>query len=654
MFYPQAMTEIELIVPAKDMLAVTKVLSGRGVFQQTNSNDLITEPNLSQNNNWQETSASYASLERRILAILQALSLEEGRPPAGDLDSLLELGPAEATVGQIEAEVKQVTDRLTEAQKHLEHLEITLRELEPLAGIDLDISMLHGSRYLFMILGILPVENLERLQTSLSRIQTEFVVLSKNPRKAVVWLASTKENAGVLERAARSAYVNPLTLPEGYQGTPAEIVEKLQGSIAEIQASNAREKDCLNSLGKAHQSVLQSLLWDVRASHMMTDAILHYGQLRHTYFIVGWAPTARVGEVIERLKLSSRDIIIETFPYKRDGSRKDIPVSLNNSKLLRPFQSLVTTYAQPRYEEIDPTLLIAVTFPVLFGAMFGDVGQGLVLAGLGWLLMSRKVKALNSLAGLGGLITACGLVATVFGFLYGSVFGIEDLIPALWMRPMENIMTILGIAIGGGVVLLSVGFIMGMINAFIARDWGRLFFDHNGVAGFVLYWSLIGLVLGSGMFIQGVSVPTRLCIVLVCISGVFIMFSEIFKNLVDGHRPLLESGIGTYAIQAFFELFETFIGFLSNSLSYVRVGAFAVAHAGLSGVIFILAEMVNPGEGVGYWLVVVLGNLFIVGFEGLIVGIQTMRLEYYEFFSKFFTGGGARYQPLALRPTAEE
>jgi V/A-type H+-transporting ATPase subunit I len=101
-----------------------------------------------------------------------------------------------------------------------------------------------------------------------------------------------------------------------------------------------------------------------------------------------------------------------------------------------------------------------------------------------------------------------------------------------------------------------------------------------------------------------------------------------------------------FAFQAFVELFEKLISLFSNSMSFVRVGAFAVAHAGLSGAIFVLALMVGPDKGIGYWLVVVLGNLFIVGFEGLIVGIQTMRLHYYEFFSKFFTGGGALYQPL--------
>ena len=132
------------------------------------------------------------------------------------------------------------------------------------------------------------------------------------------------------------------------------------------------------------------------------------------------------------------------------------------------------------------------------------------------------------------------------------------------------------------------------------------------------------------------------------------MFSEVLIHVVEKHRPLIDGGLGTYAIQAIVELFETLISMLSNSLSYVRIGAFAVAHGGLSAVIFILAGMVGSPHSVGYWIVVLIGQLFIVGFEGLIVGIQTMRLEYYEFFSKFFSGGGMRYKPLTLLPPADE
>jgi V/A-type H+-transporting ATPase subunit I len=163
---------------------------------------------------------------------------------------------------------------------------------------------------------------------------------------------------------------------------------------------------------------------------------------------------------------------------------------------------------------------------------------------------------------------------------------------------------------------------------------------------------MIGLAAGGYLGKQ--LAPPPLLLTMIVLGAIGVMFAEVFERKMEGHHPLIEGGMGTFIIQIFFELFETFISFLSNTLSYVRVGAFAVAHGGLSAVIFVLAEMVSPGKGIGYWIVIVIGNLFIVGFEGLIVGIQTMRLEYYEFFSKFFKGGGLRYEPLKLRPTGDE
>jgi V/A-type H+-transporting ATPase subunit I len=456
-----------------------------------------------------------------------------------------------------------------------------------------------------------------------------------------------------LERAARSAYLNPLSLPDSYKGTPAEIIKLLHANIKNTQENIAELKKALTQLGKANRQQLQKLLWDVRASRLMTDAIVHFGRLRYTYLIVGWVPSSHLDALIQRVKQVSKETLIETYPIKRAGENQNVPVSLQHSRLLNPFQMLVTIYAHPRYGELDPTWLIAITFPILFGAMFGDAGLGLVLALLGWLLTSRRVKALRSMASLGGLITTCGLVATVFGFLYGSLFGFENVLPSLWMRPIENIMEILIIAIVAGLVLLSLGFLIGIFNSFIARDWGKLLFDHNGLAGLVLYWSLLGLV--AGAFLGKLPVPPIVFIFGAAIGGIAVMFSEAFQHLLEGYRPIIEGGIGTYAIQAFFELFETVISLLSNSLSYIRVGAFAVAHAGLSAAFFILADLLGGSLGpIGYWIVVVIGNIFIIGFEGLIVGIQTMRLSYYELFSKFFTGGGTRYEPLTLYPTKNE
>jgi V/A-type H+-transporting ATPase subunit I len=155
------------------------------------------------------------------------------------------------------------------------------------------------------------------------------------------------------------------------------------------------------------------------------------------------------------------------------------------------------------------------------------------------------------------------------------------------------------------------------------------------------------LGLGASLVLANFPIPTLVFIVLALISGTAVTLSEVLKHLVERHRPLIEGGIPMFAFQTFVELFEKLISLFSNSMSFVRVGAFAVAHAGLSGAIFVLAELVGGGpQSVPYWIVVVLGNIFIVGFEGLIVGIQTMRLHYYEFFSKFFVGGGIAYEPL--------
>jgi V/A-type H+/Na+-transporting ATPase subunit I len=650
MFYPQAMTELELIVPAKDLLAVTKVLSGKGVFHQVDSSYLSPETKSGQANPWQEKAISYAGLERRIQNLTSALGVDEGVPNKKEFENLTQVEVVGPEIDKIEAEVKKVADKAAEDHKHLEQLHSILNQLEPVADIDLDISALRNPHFLFSMLGTMPVANMERLQTSLSRLPFVFLPLRQDSQNAVVWLVGAKNNADILERAARSAYLNPLSLPSDYQGTPAEIIKTVRKNMDAAQKSLDAQKTEIAQLKKSYQKELQSFLWEVRSSRLLTDAITRYGRLQYTFLVVGWALADRVEGLKTQIKQISKETMIEAYPTRRDGDNQNVPVYLQHAKALAPFQMLVTTYARPRYGELDPTWLIAITFPLLYGAMFGDLGQGLVLALVGWLISTKRI--LRSMTSLGGLIMACGLMAAVFGVLYGSVFGFEEVIHAVWMRPLENIMTILVIAIGAGLVILSIGFLLGIYNAIRMHEWGRAIFDHNGIAGLVLYWSMLGV--GGSIALPNFPIPSIVFIVLLVISGIAIMFSEVFKHLIEGHRPLIEGGIGTYLIQAFFELFEAVITYISNSLSYVRVGAFAVAHGGLSAAIFSLALMVSPNEGIGYIIVLIIGNIFITGFEGLIVGIQTMRLSYYEFFSKFFTGGGARFEPLSINPGKDE
>jgi V/A-type H+-transporting ATPase subunit I len=652
MFYPQEMTEIEIITPAKDLLTVTKTLSGQGIFNQTDVNYLGMDKGNTQPNQWQEKATAYSVLERRLQSILSSLSVEKTNPPQRDYDSLVDAEKAKTVVDEVELQVKGLVDQINAENKKIEHLKNVLLQIEPLTGIDVDFSQFQNSRYLYSIIGIMPNENIDRLGTSLARIPHEQFTLNQKQQKTVVWLAASRENADVLDRAARSAYLDPVNLPQDYQGTPSQIIESVKKSITDSETKIESLKKPLAELRKEKEKELTELLWDIKCSHLTTNAILKYGRLKYTYIIVGWIYSSFATKLQEKLKSISQDILIETHATKREKDSNDIPIALNNPKLLRPFQMLVSNYAEPKYGELDPTPLVAILFPLLFGTMFGDVGHGLILAVLGYLGMTKKLKFMKFLGGLNPIIFACGIVSMIFGFLYGSFFGFENILPAIWLRPGENIMTILIITIIAGVIVLSIGYLLNIYNLFKVKDWPNFLFSKNGVSGLFLYWSLLGM--GVSLVLPASHLPKIPFIAATIIGVIAIGGAEVFRRLMEGHRPLLDGGVGMFAVQVFFELLEVFISYLSNSLSFVRVGAFAVAHGNLSGVFFILGTMISPTHGVGYWIMFLVGMVFIVGFEGLIVGIQTMRLTYYEIFGKFFTGGGKRFEPLSLHPAEND
>ena len=662
MFFPEAMTELELIVPSKDLLAVTKVLGNRGVFHQIDSTYLGLE-NLGPNT-WQEKAASYSTLERRIQVIMQNLNLPEEYSGASKVDSLSDIEPLQAAVDRIEREVKETSDQVAAEKKSLEQFESQLHQLEPIADTNFDVGALRKSNYLHSVLGILPAENVGRLETSLSRVPHAFFTLREDPKKPVVWVLGPRSNSDVIDRAVKSAYLNPLTLPDEFEGSPAKVTESIRKAIEASKQKISELNEALAKLANTHKNELLKLLWEVHVSRMIADAIARFGQLRHTYVVVGWVPSADMDMLTQRLKQASKEILIEATPVQTTGHHANVPVSLRNPGILGPYELLVNTYARPRYEEIDPTALIAITFPLLYGAMFGDVGHGLVLAAIGWFLSRRS--------SLGGLLVACGLSGTIFGFLYGSIFGFEEVLPHhpffgqfFWMSPIHNVLGILQVAIGAGIVLLITAHVVNLYNAARSGDWGRFFFDSNGLAGLVLYLSFL-VILGNvaaSLFTGDSFLPPvllaigRIGIVVTIAKILFIVglglatiFSHPLQHWMETGHFEVEGGWGMFAIQSAAEVLEKFISMLSNTLSYVRVGAFAIVHAGFTGAVFVIARLVGGGEesGFGYWTVVVLGNLFVIGLEGFIVTIQTMRLHYYEFFSKFFRGGGSPYEPLAL------
>ncbi|MGC9469300.1 MAG: V-type ATP synthase subunit I [Anaerolineae bacterium] len=634
------------MVPEQDIVPVTEALAHLQLFHVATTATEVQESAASatgESGEWVKHVSRFSQLEQRILDVTSLLGVEIGPQPDGT-PRMVSADVAERDIETLEREAKRPFEELEESRKELEQLRSFREQVAPLVGLDVELAKFREARYIYSMLGSMPLENVERLKTSLEPIPSVLVVLNEGQRLATVALFGLRSDAEILRRAARSAYLMPFELPDKYGGTPAAVVTALDQSINRAREHIAQSQAVLHNLHETRIRRLRHLLWRLRASRKLAETIAGFQKFRYTYLVEGWVPASKVEPLKLRIREVSKETAVEAHvPTRREEAQA--PFEFSNPPLIRAFEGLVTTYGYPMYRELDPTPLVALTFPLIFGLMFGDIGHGFVLVLLGLLLQSRKVRALEGLAGLGGVIAVCGVSSLTFGLLYGSLFGLEDVVPALWLRPLERTTDVLVVAIVFGIATLTLGMLYNVLRAVLEGGWGEILFSRNGVAGILFYLSLVGL----GASFLGVDLPmsTSLLLPILIAGGALVALAEILEPLTKG-ESIQKGAVGMAAVEGLFELFETLLSLISNTLSYVRMGAFAVAHGALGLVVFILARLVDPSEGVGYWIVALLGNLLVIGFEGMIVGIQTLRLEYYEFFSKFFTGRGKPYRPLTL------
>jgi len=326
---------------------------------------------------------------------------------------------------------------------------------------------------------------------------------------------------------------------------------------------------------------------------------------------------------------------------------REAPVRLINTKLFRPFELLVKTMGMPANSEIDPTPLAAVSFVVMFGFMFGDIGQGLVLMLIGVVLrMVAKGDRPEGPAQAGGILIVCGISAAVCGLLFGSIFSNEHVIGALWFHPMTDVMRLFGVTILLGVVIIITGLVINIVNSIMNSDYTEALLDKRGLAVLVCYVAALVFAVRYALTGNVTSWPSLVVFLGIPLS-VFMLRGFIGVAFFNADRP---ESIVEYIIETLLEVLELAMGLLANTVSFIRVGAFALSHTGLGIVTYTLAAIYDPAmKSIGVYLIIILGNIFIIGFEGLVCGIQSMRLEYYEFFSKFFKGDGAAFTPFVLK-----
>lgn len=544
------------------------------------------------------------------------------------------------------ADYQVLQDKKEKLRNKISDLLEKQKMIAPFRPLDCNLNQVLHYKYITYRFGRIAIEYYYKLQKYLMDDLTAIFAEGERDESYVygVYFVSPGE-AQKADAVFRSLHFERIALPDHYEGSPSDAYKKLQRQIdkhtREIEDLDAEAAQMLSDRAPqiiASKNRLEELShnFDVRkmAARMKDNQ-------EDFYILCGWMSETDVEKF--QKEIEGDDKIFVVVEDDRETYFGAPPTKLKNPKLFKPFEMYVQMYGLPAHDEMDPTMFVGLTYSFIFGAMFGDVGQGLLLLiGGGLLYYFKRIP-------LAGIVATAGVFSTIFGFLFGSIFGFEDIIDAVWLRPIEHMTTlpfigklntvfVVAVAFGMGIILLSM--VLHIINALRSHDIEAAWFDVNGVAGLVFYGSVVATIV---LFMTGHKTPGG--IVLAVMFGVpllLILFREPLTKKIQKRADKMEESKAMFLVQGFFELFETLLSYFSNTLSFVRIGAFAVSHAAMMEVVLMLA---GAEKGSLNWVVVILGNLFVCGMEGLIVGIQVLRLEYYEMFSRFYKGSGRTFDP---------
>jgi len=569
----------------------------------------------------------YAKTREKAQAFLEML----GSAPA------IHLPMTGATAVNLVEEAQSTYDRRSDKLRELEEehrLALAYaNRLQPFESFDVPLATLEKLEFIHHRFGRIPDQHLRQYETFLHDDEKILVrICTRNKEYAwILYLTpiSQRDTVDAVFSSLNFEVINLAEISENQDMRPGELLSYWRGRAAalELEIQALTQKNLVETIGSKER--LSIACEKVEAMYAAFD-VKRYAALsrgKRIFTFVGWMPENEASKL--EAEIDGDDLAV--FARYAD-TKESPPTRLKNPPIVRQFEFFTRLYGLPVYDELDPTPLLAVTYTLLFGLMFGDVGHGLTLALLG-LYIHRFLKK-----PLGGILTIVGASATGFGFLYGSIFGFEDLLPALWRRPMTDIAGTLLFAVGVGVFLIMLSMCLYMFNAAKKGRIGDLLFGANGVAGLLFYVSVLWLALRAFVWGQGVSIPV---VLLGLMPLVLVALKHPILRLMEGRQEdAPQVGLGMSVFNTIIELFETLLSYATNTISFVRVGAFAISHAGMMHVVLQLSQTAAGSRNL---LVLVFGNLLVMGIEGLLVGIQVLRLDFYELFSRFYTGGGREF-----------
>lgn len=632
------MNLVQIVGLKKDIETVLKDLVLTETLHSVEIREMLQQPELLE---IKKEEKIYNVYLRKIENVLEQLHLpktflqEKAQEP-------IKIEKYKGVMQKLEEKIKVIQKTKEDLSKEKEYMINIRRHLAGFGEAEIQIEKLTQMEFINVHFGKIHIDNYKRLFQNIENLP--FIVKSVYQEGQVKWvfvfaLSHQEERA---ERILSSLYFEEFKLPEHFIGTPKSIVKNIDTRLEEIELLEEEQSLKLKKVAQENKNILFDLYSKVVLLEKVEALREESGETEKFFYLTGWMP-ASAQSILEEYLMKFPQLII----YKQDAEsvqlkeEMQVPTKLENPNWLKPFEGIVKMYGIPRYNEIDPTILISITFLLFYGLMFGDVGQGLILAVSGFLLYR-----FTSIKEIGSVIIAAGGMSTIFGFLYGDFFGYEDIIPSLWVHPMHRINFMLIFAVGLGIVMISISIAINIYKHFKQRDMMTIWFDRNGILGLAFYWLSIFTVF---YFVKTGQLWANIIVILLLLLTplVLMFFKEPLEHYIKEKHFKAEEG---YYVHAFFEVYEILLGFFSNTLSFIRVSAFALNHVGLMMAVFILAEM-TKGKA-GSLFTIIIGNLFVIGLEGLIVGIQALRLNYYELFSRFYDGDGQDYHPIKLREEA--
>ena len=365
----------------------------------------------------------------------------------------------------------------------------------------------------------------------------------------------------------------------------------------------------LDGLGDKHH--LAQALGELRKMSWFLKNVSALPVSSNFAWITGWT-SDRSGDRLRKALMLQGSRAILHFPHTPEGAQP--PLILHNPWWAKPFEIFANLLGMPDHNEADPSRVLALLAPLLFGYMFGDVGQGFILLMAGIFLKDRWP--------LLRILIANGASAMVFGLVFGSVFGREDLISPLWLHPINDPLPVLAVPLLAAVFVMLTGLTLKAMESRWRGGWVRWTHMEAPVIG--VYLGIVSVFLSQNTF------------------SLILIISSLIWFLVGS--LLLSNGKLLPVFAAVGALFEAVLQLMLNTVSFVRVGAFALAHAGLSTAFNIMAD--NADSFAVFLLILLLGNIIVIVLEGLVVSIQTTRLILFEFFIRFLQANGRVFKPL--------